>query len=137
MAEYGETPTPPKSKPPTKFEQKFIESFTKRGKTLSLEDARKRLKRGKIIAGLTFGFILLAIVAPREETLDRPANQKCNSDSPECKQWTKLAIKCDANVARREAGYMGKLESWCGDAEEYREKVTGIDLSSNPGAYIF
>ena len=66
------------------------------------------------------------------KTLDRPANEKCNSASPECEQWTKLAIKCDANMARRDEGYMGKLEPWCSDAEEYREKVTGIDLSSTP-----
>lgn len=71
------------------------------------------------------------------KTLNRPANEKCNSDSAECKLWTEISIKCDENLARRDEGYMGKLEPWCSQAEEFREQVTGIELSSAPGAYNF
>ena len=139
MAEYGETPTPPKSKPPTKFEQKFIESFTKRGKTLSLKDARKRLKRGKIIAGLTFGFILLAIVAPRDKPSYPSQWKKCNSDSPECKRYSELAIKCAqySVLAGRDESYKDEVETWCSAMETYRAFTTEIDDPNSPGAYVF
>ncbi len=71
------------------------------------------------------------------KTLNRPTNEKCNSDSVRCKRWTELAIKCEENMARRDEGYMGRLEPWCGQMEAYREQSTGIELSSAPGAYNF
>ena len=71
------------------------------------------------------------------KTLNRPANEKCNSDSYLCERWTELAIKCEENMARRDEGYMGRLEPWCLRTEKYREQVTGIELSGAPGAYNF
>ncbi|MDC0310446.1 hypothetical protein OAL66_01780 [bacterium] len=68
---------------------------------------------------------------------ERDASEMCNSDSFECTTWKTLAQQCDKNMARRAEGYTGRLEPYCTKAEEYREFVTGIDLSSDPGAYNF
>jgi hypothetical protein len=67
----------------------------------------------------------------------RSADEFCNSTSPECERWTALAIKCEDALRQRDAGYMGRQEPYCDQAEQYREQVTGIALSSDPGAYNF
>ena len=70
-------------------------------------------------------------------TLNRPASERCNSESADCKQWTEWAIKCEENMKRRDEGYMGKLTPYCSAMEDLRERVTGIELSTAPGAYDF
>jgi hypothetical protein len=67
----------------------------------------------------------------------RTRENACMSTTPECKKWTELAIKCEENMKLREQGYMGELTSYCGEMEDYREQITGIALSSDPGAYDF
>ena len=61
----------------------------------------------------------------------RSANELCNSNSPECIQWSQLILKCEENLANGVSG------NACLTAESYRESVTGIELSSAPGAYNF
>jgi len=69
---------------------------------------------------------------PRSELLSyRSPAEVCTSDSAECKTWTELALKCEQNLANAVAG------NACTKAEEYREQVTGVALSSDPGAYSF
>jgi len=67
----------------------------------------------------------------------RSADEVCNSTSKECQEWTALARQCQENMRRRDEGYMGRLEPYCDQMETYREQVTGIALSSDPGAYNF
>ena len=99
---------------------------------------------GAIIAATIFGSLLPEAEKaerPKKEeavaTLNRPASERCNSDTLACKEWTKLAIGCDENMKRQDEGYMGKLTPYCTEAETLRERVTGIELSSDPGAYNF
>jgi hypothetical protein len=67
----------------------------------------------------------------------RGADEVCQSNSAECQQWTELAQKCEENMRQRDAGYMGRQEPYCGQMETYRERVTGVALSTAPGAYAF
>lgn len=67
----------------------------------------------------------------------RSATEVCQTASKECQTWTELAKKCEENMRRREAGFMGRLEPFCDQAENYREQVTRIPESSSPGAYNF
>ena len=67
----------------------------------------------------------------------RSAEEVCNTTSTECQEWTALAEQCQENMRRRDEGYMGRLEPYCDQMETYRERVTGIALSSDPGAYNF
>lgn len=67
----------------------------------------------------------------------RSRSEICTSDSANCQKWTELAVPCEENMKRREEGYMGKLEPWCSQMEEFREQVTGIPVSSDPRAYSF
>ena len=99
---------------------------------------------GLIVAATIFGSLLpdaeKAAQPKKEETvatLNRPASERCNSDTLACKEWTKLAIGCDENMKRRDEGYTGKLTPYCSAAENYREQVTGIASSTAPGAYVF
>ena len=55
----------------------------------------------------------------------------CTSQSQECITWTKLELKCIENLENNVTG------SACTQAETYRENVTGIELSTDPGAYSF
>jgi hypothetical protein len=67
----------------------------------------------------------------------RSAKEVCQSRTPACQKWTELARKCEDNMRQRDAGYMGPQKPYCTQAETFREKVTGIPLSSAPGAYNF
>jgi len=67
----------------------------------------------------------------------RGSDEVCQSTSPECQQWTELARKCEDNLRKRDAGDMSPQQPYCGQAEELRERVTGIPVSSEPGAYKF
>jgi hypothetical protein len=90
--------------------------------------------------GVFTGLGVLGSLIPESEkevTLSRPASERCNSDSKECKEWTKLAIGCEQNMKRRDGGYMGKLPPYCTSMENLRERVTGIESSTAPGAYNF
>lgn len=67
----------------------------------------------------------------------RGPDEVCQSSSPECQRWTELAKKCAENERKRNEGFMGNLPAYCSRMEEYREQVTGVPLSSSPGAYQF
>ena len=47
----------------------------------------------------------------------RSVDQFCNSATSSCQKWTELARKCEDNRRQREAGYMGRQEPYCTDAE--------------------
>lgn len=67
----------------------------------------------------------------------RSASEVCQSTTKACQQWTELAKKCEANMRRREAGDMSRMEPYCEQAEAYREQVSRVVDSSAPGAYSF
>ncbi len=67
----------------------------------------------------------------------RSESERCHTQSSECRKWTELAVKCERNLARIEEGFVEHLTPYCSRAEEYREKVTGIELSSDAKAYVF
>jgi hypothetical protein len=67
----------------------------------------------------------------------RGADEICHSTSKACQEWTVLARKCAENERCRDEGYMGRLEPYCTQMEEYRGRATGIASSSTPGAYNF
>jgi hypothetical protein len=68
---------------------------------------------------------------------ERAESERCTSSSEACREWTALAAKCDENMRKRDAGFMGQLPGYCDQAEEVRERATGIANSSDPGAYSF
>lgn len=74
---------------------------------------------------------------PAPQATERAANERCNSSSEACKEWTALAEKCDENMRKRDAGYMGQLPGYCDQAEALRERASGVANSSDPGAYVF
>ena len=61
----------------------------------------------------------------------RKPSEICQSDSPACKAWMGEALRCETNLANGMAG------NACSKAEEYREAVTGIELSTATGAFKF
>ncbi len=52
-------------------------------------------------------------------------------------EWHQLKDRCDENMARRDAGFTGRLEPYCTQAETLREQATGIEDSTAPGATQF
>jgi|GEM_PF-7096150 len=41
-------------------------------------------------------------------------------------------------MKRRDAGYLGQFpRNYCDEMEQFREQVTGIASSTDPGAYMF
>ena len=110
--------------------------------TYGAKEKKPEPKKMFIAVGVIASLWVLGTLAPdaQEETvatLNRPASQKCNSDSKDCKQWTAWAIKCEENMKRRDEGYMGKLTPYCSAMENLRVRATGIELSTAPGAYNF
>ena len=67
----------------------------------------------------------------------RSADKVCQSTSPACQRWTELARKCEANMRAIEAGDLTPKQPYCMEMENLRESATGIELSSDPGAYDF
>jgi hypothetical protein len=67
----------------------------------------------------------------------RGPDEVCQSDSPECQEWTELARKCEKNMRARDAGDMSPQQPYCSQAEALRERITGIGDSSALGAYRF
>ena len=90
-----------------------------------------------LVVGLNYKTPQAKLVREPIEKWGRSVSEKCHSNSFECKKWTRLAKACDKNMARRADGYMGRLEPYCSRAEEYRELVSGVGLSTAPGAYSF
>jgi len=134
------------------------------GKTKDCGRARHTYSRPLIVIPILAGAIVVAIPAiiGRSElpTLDantnkmvrakereipftpgvpgRSSSEVCNTTSKVCQQWTALAVGCEENMKRRDAGYLGKFNrSYCDEAEALREKLTGVENSSDPGAYDF
>jgi hypothetical protein len=81
------------------------------------------------------GFTLSANFIPGVE--GRSSEETCNTTSENCQKWTFLAKRCEQNMSQREAGYTGELAPYCSEMESLREKATGIDLSTDTGAYDF
>jgi hypothetical protein len=81
------------------------------------------------------GFALSADFVPGVE--GRSPEEVCNTTSENCQKWTFLSKKCEINMLQRELGYMGKQVLYCSEAQSLRQQVTGIDLSTAPGAYNF
>lgn len=68
----------------------------------------------------------------------RNNSETCQTTSKSCQQWTALAVGCEANLKRRFEGFNGKfLQDYCGKAEDLRERVTGVELSTAPNAFSF
>jgi hypothetical protein len=67
----------------------------------------------------------------------RGSDEVCQSNSAECQEWTELARKCEENMRARDAGDMSPQQPNCTQAEAFRERITGIEDSSAPGAYRF
>ena len=63
----------------------------------------------------------------------RGEDRVCDGDSGECAHWVILALHCERQYNGISTGY----DQPCGDMEDLREQLTGIDLSSAPGAYNF
>ena len=63
----------------------------------------------------------------------RGADEICTSDSGNCMAWTNLALHCERQMSGERTDYSKP----CTSAESFRERVTGIELSSAPGAYRF
>ena len=61
----------------------------------------------------------------------RSASEVCQSNSPECQAWMEKALVCETNLVNGIAG------NACTQAEQYRERVTGIELSTAAGAFKF
>ena len=61
----------------------------------------------------------------------RSLDEICTTTSEECKTWTAQAVVCEENLANAVPG------NACTLMENYRETVTGIELSTAPGAYNF
>lgn len=81
------------------------------------------------------GFTLSADFVPGVD--GRSSEEICNTTSESCQKWTFLAKRCEQNMLQREAGYTGEQVPYCSEAESFRERVTGIDLSTDPGAFNF
>lgn len=67
----------------------------------------------------------------------RPVGEACNTTTQGCQQWTDLARKCEENMRALEAGDFGRKSPYCSQAENLRERLSGIEDSSAPGAYRF
>jgi len=98
------------------------------------------MRKGLFAAGMAILLVACSQEPPEEKTTKslkdelltyRSANEVCTSETSECIEWTKLMLKCEENLAKMVSG------TACSKAEEYREEVTGIELSSSPGAYDF
>ena len=102
----------------------------------------------KIWGGLAL--ILWSIIGVITYLENNPIRPRYKRSQPEVKKeytftpstpkekYDYLSKKCDENMERRYAGYMGKFErNYCTEAEELRERITGIKDSSAPGAMNF
>ena len=68
----------------------------------------------------------------------RGAESVCVSKTPDCLKWTLLAYQCEKSFeAEEDIPFSGGVGNPCSKMEEFREKVTGIELSSARGAYAF
>ena len=68
----------------------------------------------------------------------RSASEMCQSDSAKCGEWLYLAESCGYSMKAIDAGqYDSKFRGSCGKAETFREQVTGVELSTAPGAFTF
>ena len=76
---------------------------------------------------------------PREPGVieDRVDGPNCTTTSPECIEWQDLARKCAANVRERDRGFTGRQYPYCTMAEQLRERASGVQLSTDPGAHDF
>ena len=63
----------------------------------------------------------------------RSSEEMCSSEDGNCMYWTNLALHCERQLAGEQTDY----EKPCSAAEDLRERVTGINLASAPGAYDF
>ena len=68
----------------------------------------------------------------------RSSDEMCSTDSVNCMAWTGMALKCELSLVEIDKGnYENPYRGFCTQAEEFREAVTGIEISSAPGAFVF
>ena len=69
----------------------------------------------------------------------RSTDEMCQSNSGDCMVWTGLALKCEMNLVEIDKGNYASqpYRGACGQTEEFRERVTGIESSNAPGAFNF
>jgi len=166
MAEYGTTPNPPPSEPPPTKEKVLANNQAKgcvgclvfvvaAAATANLLSRCSPEKPQATPNSESQGYLqqlqqapdaaTAAIVTAKERETPftpgvpgRSSSEVCNTTSKACQQWTALVVGCEENMKRRDAGYLGKFErSYCDEAEALREKLTGVALSTSPGAYDF
>ena len=63
----------------------------------------------------------------------RSPDQICTSEGGDCMLWTNLSLHCERQLNGETTDYRKP----CTAAEDFRERVTGIELSTDPGAYSF
>ena len=76
---------------------------------------------------LTYRSVALKRHVQRQQQLKtyRRRSRLCMTNSAVCIKWTELALQCE------------KGRKVCGEAEDYRDRMSGVPLSSDPGAYSF
>ena len=68
----------------------------------------------------------------------RSQHEMCHSGSKYCKRWTELAYRCELSLWQINNGeFDSPFKGYCRKAEAFRERITGIKLSTFPGAYDF
>lgn len=71
-------------------------------------------------------------------TAMRDFSELCHSGSDACKAWRTLAYECELGMQEMDKGnFDNPYRGSCSEAEALRERVTGISLSTAPGAYSF
>ena len=80
--------------------------------------------------------VMLSILGLIGCSLPQTGTAEPRGDNREHWEW--IDQKCDENMERRYAGYMGKFDrNYCTEMEEMRERITEIENSSAPGAMDF
>ena len=76
---------------------------------------------------LSYRSVALKQHAERQQQLlmYRKRSRVCTTNSAACIKWTEMALQCE------------KGRKVCGQMEDYRETVSRVEVSSDPGAYSF
>ena len=73
----------------------------------------------------TYRGLALKRHAERRQRLLVYRSKVCTTNSAACIKWTEMALQCE------------KGRRLCGEMEAYRERVSGVPVSSDPSAYSF
>ena len=74
---------------------------------------------------LTYRGLALKQHAERRQQLLTYRSKVCTTNSAACIKWTEMALQCE------------KGRRLCGEMEAYRERESGVPVSSDPSAYSF